>query len=92
AHDSTNINRILHRLRRLNNASAYPLLLNLLIRLRDGSISEADFSSAADLIETFLKQMQASTDSPRNLSRWFANACRILGDEPVKELEAFLVD
>ena len=92
AHDSVFINRALHRLRRLNNGGTYPLLLNLLGRVRDKSMSEAEFGQAVELVECFLKQIHTQDEPPRSLSRWFAAACRRLEDRPVENLQAYLIE
>lgn len=91
-HDSTQVNRVLHKLRRLNNAAPWPLLMRLLASVSAGKITIKSFEQAAQLIDSFSRQMLASENTARSLGRWLATACRHLGDDPNQGLEAYFAD
>lgn len=88
-HDSKQINRALHKLRRLNNSSPWPILLRLLALEDAGEIKTGEFDKAAVLIDKFTRQMLENESNTRNLGRWLATACRHLDDSPLKGLEAY---
>ena len=91
-HDSKQINRSLHKLRRLNNSAPWPLLLRLLAMEDAGEIKPAAFQKATNLIDKFARQMFENESAMRNLNRWFAAACRHLDGDPVKGLEAYFTE
>lgn len=90
AHTSKTVNRALHQLRLLSTTATYPLLLNLLLRLAEGQISEKTFSQAAGVVRDFAAgQLEKETTSSRSLSRWLVTASRALDKDPAAELRAF---
>lgn len=88
-HDSKTINRALHKLRRVNNSSTWPLLMRLLSIEADGQLSAAEFEKATGLIDKFVRHMGESESTARSLGRWLAIACKHIDDAPVKNLTAY---
>lgn len=88
-HDSKTINRALHKLRRLNIAAAWPLLMRLLDLEANGKLKANEFEKSAELINLFNRQMIDQESTSRSLGRWLAIACRHLGDNPVENLELY---
>ncbi len=92
AHAKKDINRALHHLRLLNSSGTYPLVLNLLLRVQDGTMSTADFVAAVESLRKFVHQLFEGDEAPRmsSLNRWFVQACKALGKKPLSDLTAYL--
>lgn len=91
-HDSELVETALNKLRGLNVSTTFPLLLNLLHRIEEGSIDEDGFVKCVDMLSGFVLRRYVCGESSRTYYRWFVSACRELGDHPVENLEAFLRD
>ncbi|MFT5194998.1 MAG: hypothetical protein ACI9EW_000537 [Cellvibrionaceae bacterium] len=88
-HESKQVNRALHKLRRLNNSASWPLLLRLLALEAAGGLKTSAFEKAAGLIDKFVRQMFESESATRNLGRWLATACLHLDADPVADLDTY---
>lgn len=91
AHPSTEINSALHQLRRQSSTTTYPLLLNLLNRLDEGTIDTDEVTQCVTLLTRFIRQRDETDEPTRSYSRWFVAACRRLEDVPYQNLHAYLV-
>lgn len=92
AHSSKQINRALHKLRRLNNTATWPLLMRLLSQEAESNMTIKSFEQVTSLIDAFTRQMLDNDNTVRSLGRWLAIACRHVGDDTLKELEAYFVE
>ncbi|MEM9777627.1 MAG: DUF262 domain-containing protein, partial [Chloroflexota bacterium] len=91
-HDSKQINKVLHKLRRLNNAAPWPLLMRLLSRVSAGKMTIKSFEAAADMIDSFSRQMLDNENTARSLGRWLAIACRHVDDDPIQGLGTYFAE
>jgi uncharacterized protein with ParB-like and HNH nuclease domain len=90
-HRSPEVNQSLDSLRQLDSSTTYPLLLNLFHRNESGTLTDLDLSQAIDMIAGFIMRRFACGESSRAYGRWFVMACRPLDEEPLQNLEDFLV-
>lgn len=84
-------NRALSKLQQLESSTTYPLLLNLLNRVQNGAMSDAEFVAAVELLAGFILRRFICGDSSRAYGRWFVSACTSLGEESLAGLHSFLM-
>ncbi len=91
-HDSPHVEAALFKLRRLQNTTTYPLLLNLLHRQEEGQLSEDDLVRCIEMVSGFILRRYVCGLSSRAYSRWFVSANKELGDQPLEGLRRFFTE
>lgn len=80
----------LKQLRALESSTTYPLVLNLLERVKAGSMPIHDAVHAIKLLSGFILRRYICSMSSRTYGIWFVQACAQLKDSPLEELRSFL--
>lgn len=91
-HPDQAVNASLDKLRKLDSTTTYPLLLTLMQKVGDGAMTAAELSKAVELISGFILRRYAANQTSRSYGRWFVVACGELGDEPLENLNRYLVE
>jgi uncharacterized protein with ParB-like and HNH nuclease domain len=73
----------------LDVTTANPLLLVLLARLEDGSLSHEQFQETVRDLASFVIRRSIRGESTRAYGRWFTEAIKRLGDNPVEHLRDY---
>jgi hypothetical protein len=81
----------LMKLGQLDSSTTFPLLLNLLARVRAGTMTEQHLVRSVELLSGFILRRYICGENSRPYGRWFATACRELVDAPLENLERFLI-
>jgi hypothetical protein len=90
AHTDKGCHAALRKLRRLESSTTYPLILNLMLRVHQGTLSPNDFAHAVSLVASFILRRFVCGESSRAYGRWFVTACTQLGSDPVNGLRGYL--
>ncbi len=89
---ASKINEALSLLRSLQNSTPYPLVLNLLHRVKSGTLSLNDAVHAIRLTAGFVLRRYICNQTSRTYGKWFVTACSCLHDSPLENLRTFLQD
>lgn len=84
------VNAALIKLRQLDSSTTYPLLLNLMTRVENGSLGKNQLAHAVELISSFILRRFIGGEQSRAYGRWFVSACSNLEGDPIECLRAFL--
>ena len=90
SHSDPSISFALFKLRQLESSTAHPLVLNLMERMQNGSISAAELADGLEVIAGFIFRRFICGESSRAYSRWFVAACKELTNAPITNLNVFL--
>jgi uncharacterized protein with ParB-like and HNH nuclease domain len=82
----------LKQLRQLENSTPYPLILNLLDRVKARTSSRDDAAHAIRLVSSFILRRYVSNLTSRTYGKWFVSAALQLQDNPLENLRSFLQD
>ena len=82
----------LKQFRQLENSTPYPLVLELLSRVKNTTMTSNDASHAIGLISGFILRRYVCNLTSRTYGKWFVTACAQLQDIPLENLRAFLQD
>lgn len=80
----------LSQLRQLESSTTYPLILNLMLRVHQMTLSTKDLAHAVKLIASFIFRRFVCGETSRPYGRWFVTACTQLGADPLAELRGVL--
>lgn len=89
---ASNLNAALAQLRNLQSSTAYPIVLNLLNRVKSGSMTSYDAAHAIKLLSGFILRRYVCNLTSRTYGKWFVSACSVLHDSPLENLRTFLQD
>lgn len=84
------LDNALKQLRALESSTTFPLILNLLNRVKADSMSVYDAIHAIRLLSGFILRRYICSMSSRTYGIWFVQACAQLKDSPLEELRSFL--
>lgn len=84
--DDVKINDAIKQLRALESSTAYPIVLNLLNRVKSHTMSVNDATHAVRLLSGFILRRHVCNDSSRTYGKWFVLACAALKDSPLENL------
>lgn len=90
-HHDNSVNQAFAKLRPLDSSTTNQLLMTLMQKNSQGTMSDADLAEAIELLAGFILRRLVCGESSRNYSRWFVSACSQLADEPLENLRAYLI-
>jgi len=82
----------LARLQTLDSSTTRPLLLNLMNQVHNEGMSETELASAISMLSGFILRRVVCRETSRPYGRWFVTASSQLGNNPVENLRAFLLE
>jgi hypothetical protein len=92
-HDIAAVDASLTKVRQLDSATAYPLLLHLMRFVKLGLMTDDDFVKCVELITGFIFRRYICGESSRGYSKWFVAACKdVSAPNAYASLEQFLID
>ena len=80
------LNAALRQIRSLESSTTYPIVLNLLNRVNDGSMPVNDATHAIRLLSGFIYRRYVCNESSRTYGKWFVLACAALKNSPLENL------
>ncbi len=80
------LKKCLSELDRLDAATANPLVMELLARVDDGSLDRDAFQQAMRDLSSFVIRRSIVGESTRGYGRWFVEAIKQIGSDPVADL------
>ena len=89
-HPTSAVEDALTKLSQLDSSTTYPLLLNMLARVRVGPMPEPHLVQSVELLSGFILRRYICSEISRAYGRWFVTACRELADAPLEHLGSFL--
>ena len=84
-----NLCRVLCDIDRMDIATAYPLLLNLLDRNASGRLSDEDLEGCLQDLVSFVLRRSICGETTRSYGQWFVDAISVLGSNPRRELQSY---
>jgi hypothetical protein len=90
--EDAQVERALQRLRALESSTTYPLLLALLARRRDQTLSGQALQTLVETLCGFILRRFICQESSRGYGRLFVGTCSALGEDPVGDLRSYLED
>jgi hypothetical protein len=88
-HPNPLVNAALSKLSELDSSTSSPLVLNLLKRLDNGTVTVEDFVDCIEMTAGFIFRRFICGDQSRGYSRLFVSACKTLNDDPTGDLQEF---
>ncbi len=85
-----NLEGALKQLRQLESSTAYPVVLNLLNKVRSGSLSVDDATHGIRLLSGFILRRYVCNESSRTYGKWLVQACSHLKNGPLEDLRSYL--
>jgi hypothetical protein len=86
------IRACLIELSRLDVATTHPLILHLLSRWDEGSLTLDAFEAIMLDLSSFVIRRSLTGESTRAYGRWFTEAVKRLGSDPIRDLEDYWAD
>ena len=91
-HSSKEVEQAIRAICSLNATTAYPLVLALLDAHDANKLPRGDLVACLRAISGFVLRRYVCGEQSRAYGRWFCSACKSLGDSPLANLTAFLMD
>lgn len=92
ADESAQVTQALTGLNVLESSTTYPLLLTLFERRASGAMESAQLAHAVNMLRGFILRRFVCGESSRGYGQMFVRALAKDGGDPVKTLEAYLLD
>lgn len=88
--NDANLENALKQLRQLESSTAYPIVLNLLNRVKLGSLSIHDATHGIRLLSGFILRRYICNESSRTYGKWLVQGCSFLKNNPLEDLRSYL--
>ena len=85
------LRRLLRQVDGMEITTAYPLIINLLDRNRRDELSDDDLRGCLQDLVSFTLRRSICGESTRQYGKWFVEVIALLGQEPRKNLDAYLI-